>query len=184
MDDAKPTLITLNIMDIPGVPGRIGMCACPGIRRSATAAPNSPQQDLRRDLEYIAQQKPRWLVTLMEERELVMLELDTLPSEARRLGIDWKHLPITDMGAPTAVFEQRWRDARSDLHSALINGELIVLHCWAGLGRTGTIAAKLLVEFGIAPKVAIDHVRAARHGAIQSRQQERYLRKLKPPPTP
>lgn len=52
------------------------------------------------------------------------------------------------------------------------------MHCKGGLGRAGTVAARLLIEFGQAPEDAIACVRAARPGAIETHQQETYLRQL------
>ena len=45
-------------------------------------------------------------------------------------------------------------------------------HCRGGLGRAGMISARLLVESGVEPEVAIAKVRAARPGAIETREQE------------
>jgi hypothetical protein len=44
-----------------------------------------------------------------------------------------------------------------------------------GLGRAGTVAACLLIESGVAPSEAIRKVRTARSGAIETREQERYI---------
>jgi ADP-ribosyl-[dinitrogen reductase] hydrolase len=54
-------------------------------------------------------------------------------------------------------------------------GENVVLHCLGGLGRSGMIAARVLVERGLAPAAAITAVRAARPGAIETAQQEAYV---------
>ncbi|MDP7292161.1 MAG: hypothetical protein QF497_08015, partial [Verrucomicrobiota bacterium] len=62
------------------------------------------------------------------------------------------------------------------------NGESIVLHCKGGLGRTGTIAARLLVELGMTPGNAILAVREARPGAIETSAQETYVLACKPVP--
>jgi ADP-ribosyl-[dinitrogen reductase] hydrolase len=51
----------------------------------------------------------------------------------------------------------------------------VLLHCRGGLGRSGTIAARLLVELGENPRVAIDRVRRARHGAIETPAQEAHV---------
>jgi protein-tyrosine phosphatase len=53
--------------------------------------------------------------------------------------------------------------------------ETIVIHCVGGLGRTGTIAACCLAALGQSPEYAIDAVRAARPGAIQTSFQERFV---------
>ncbi|MCX7144513.1 MAG: hypothetical protein NT123_26490, partial [Proteobacteria bacterium] len=52
-----------------------------------------------------------------------------------------------------------------------------LLHCKGGLGRTGTVAAKLLIEFGYSADEAIDIVRNARADTIDTGQQESYVRK-------
>jgi ADP-ribosyl-[dinitrogen reductase] hydrolase len=55
------------------------------------------------------------------------------------------------------------------------DGGRIVLHCRGGLERTGTIAARLLVEFGLDSRAAIAAVRQARPGAIQTREQDCFM---------
>lgn len=179
MFESSSKVLTIDSVAVPGASGLIGMCACPGGRR-AFAMDFDPGLDLNQDLAAIEAFGASTLVTLMEERELDRLGVHTLPIEARRLGLNWMHLPIVDMSVPTAVFESRWSEAGAELRETLVRGEHIVLHCWAGLGRTGTIAAKLLIEFGLDPESATVEVRTARTGAIQSRAQEKYVKKLKP----
>lgn len=50
-----------------------------------------------------------------------------------------------------------------------------MVHCKGGLGRAGTIAARLLVELGTDPSDAISKVRGVRTGAIETSAQERYV---------
>lgn len=45
------------------------------------------------------------------------------------------------------------------------------------MGRTGTVAARLLIELGERSEAAIESVRAVRRGAIETSDQERYVRK-------
>jgi predicted DNA-binding transcriptional regulator YafY len=42
----------------------------------------------------------------------------------------------------------------------------------------GTIAARLLIELGIEPTKAIENVKAARPGAIETRDQERFVKAI------
>jgi protein-tyrosine phosphatase len=51
-----------------------------------------------------------------------------------------------------------------------------VIHCRGGLGRSGTVAAACLVALGHGPAEAIERVRAARPGAVESRSQEEWVR--------
>ena len=50
------------------------------------------------------------------------------------------------------------------------------MHCRDGRTRAGVVAARLLVEAGCAPHDAINRVRAARQGALDSLEQEEYVR--------
>ncbi len=59
---------------------------------------------------------------------------------------------ITDFGIPTAQGMRRTLDA---IAAALDGGGAVYLHCRAGIGRTGTVAACWLVEQGFAPEEAL-----------------------------
>lgn len=170
--------LDIDTLIMRAVPGRIGMSRCPGLavcrgwRRPALEA----------DLGALRAWGARVLVTLMEADELEYYGVGALPQAARAAGLDWLHLPIPDMGVPDAAFEARWASAGAALHARLGAGEHVVLHCFAGLGRTGTVAARLLVERGHAPEQAIAAVRAARPGTIQTPAQEAYVLALRPGP--
>jgi ADP-ribosyl-[dinitrogen reductase] hydrolase len=73
----------------------------------------------------------------------------------------------------------KWRENGQRIKSILSGGGRVLLHCRGGIGRTGTIAAKLLVEFGFKPSDAIDLVRSTRPGTIETEAQEQYLLKLR-----
>jgi len=89
MRDALSKALIIDTVEVPGASGMIGMCACPGGRR-AHNLDFDPALDLARDLEAIERFGARTLVTLMEERELDMLGVHTLPLEARRGGLQVK----------------------------------------------------------------------------------------------
>jgi protein-tyrosine phosphatase len=56
-------------------------------------------------------------------------------------------------------------------------GDNVLVHCRGGLGRSGTIAALLLIEFGLPNGLAVAQVRIARPGAIDIAEQEEYVRR-------
>ena len=61
--------------------------------------------------------------------------------------------PITDFGVPTVVGMQA---ILNDVQNALDQGGKVYLHCRAGIGRTGTVAATWLVSQGLPPQQALD----------------------------
>ncbi|MDW8123592.1 MAG: hypothetical protein RMJ04_02325 [Geminicoccaceae bacterium] len=119
----------------------------------------------------------RALVSLLPRSEARALGIDlaALARACAALGIAWWHAPIPDFAAPDAAFERRWRTRAPLLRDLLRARAGVALHCRAGLGRSGTIAARLLVELGIAPEEAIARVRASRPGAIETAAQEAHV---------
>lgn len=154
--------------------GRLGLRHCPG---RGEVNPDAPPPWLRvaRDIQSIRDWGAEAVVTLMPDEELRRLGVGLLAQEAAAAGLLWLHLPIDDMDAPSWPFEQRWVYAGTRLRAMLRRGGQVLLHCRAGLGRTGTVAARLLVELGVPPAEAVAQVRHARPGAIQTAAQEKYV---------
>jgi protein-tyrosine phosphatase len=155
---------TIDWLEHRAFAGRIGMTRCPGTW--------SGPERLADDIAAIRGEGTTALVSLNELEELDMAGLSNLGNAARRRRLAWYHLPIRDFDVPDEAFERKWAGVGPELRRRLLDGESIVLHCWAGLGRTGTIAARLLVEFGEDPLNAIHLVRIARPGAVQTVEQE------------
>jgi protein-tyrosine phosphatase len=158
-------------------PGRglIGITFAPGKHdRHAIGGPWA--RDLTRDLDVIAAWNAKAVVTLIEPHELILLAIPDLGAEVQRRGMEWLHLPIRDVGTPGPEFEELWPAHSKRLRQRLDAGENIVVHCRGGLGRAGMISARLWVESGIEPEPAIERVRAARPGAIETPRQEKWVR--------
>lgn len=155
--------------------GCIGMTHCPG-RRGRDGSGRQWQRDLAADLRTLAQARVQALVTLIEEREFHTLGVPGLPAQAPNL-FDWHHLPIADMTPPDASVLAQWRRSGTGLLDTLHSGGRVVFHCAAGLGRTGTVVAKLLADsFGLSAGDAIAQVRQARPGTIETAAQEDFVR--------
>jgi atypical dual specificity phosphatase len=87
-------------------------------------------------------------------------------------SVEHLHLPVPDMTAPTVETLDR---AVEFLRSQAEDGRSVLVHCAAGLGRTGTILAAYLVAEGFPPGDAIHRVREARPGSIETFEQEKCI---------
>lgn len=154
--------------------GNIGITFCPG-KVQADAVTGSWARDLRTDLEAISEWGASIVVSLIEDHEIEALQVQGIGEECRRLGLTWIHLPIPDVSIPSEAFESSWVTVGEGLRSVLRNGFSITVFCKGGLGRSGTIAARLLTELGANPAEAIRIVRKARPGAIETDAQEQHV---------
>lgn len=157
------------------------MTFCPG-KNQVVSMTGGWVRDLTMDLETIRVWRARVLVSLMETHEFneVGVSLAELSRQAGKLGIEWIHAPIADGSTPDDQFMGRWRSIIPRLRSVLDEGGSVVFHCLGGLGRTGTMAACLLIELGAAPPDAVTAVRTARPGAIENSRQEDFVINYKP----
>jgi protein-tyrosine phosphatase len=158
--------------------GKIGITFCPG-KHQDEAASGCWRRDLSSDLDVIEKWGAKVLITLVEAHELESLSVPALGREVQARGVAWLHLPIVDNWIPDAPFEASWLAEAPGLHGSLDRGGRILVHCKGGLGRAGTIAARLLMERGATADEAIAAVRRARPGAVENAVQERYLRSLR-----
>ena len=164
----------LQIAELPAGGGLIGVTLCPG-KRGASEFGRAWARDLDADVAAIASWGATAVVTLIEEHEFEMLGVKGLPAAIRDAGMEWHHLPVTDVSTPDERFARAWPHAWPRLQARLGAGERVLVHCRGGLGRAGTVAALMLVECGESPAIAIKRVRTARPGAIETAGQERWV---------
>jgi ADP-ribosyl-[dinitrogen reductase] hydrolase len=155
--------------------GRIGITFCPG-KKDPRSLSGIWDRDLALDLGSIAEWGAQAVVTLVEAHELDALKVPNLGAETTRRHMAWHHLPIPDVTAPGAEFEAGWTVVGPGLRAILRDGFDVLVHCKGGLGRAGTIAARLAVELGMDAEDAIQRVRALRPGAIETASQEAHVR--------
>lgn len=115
------------------------------------------------------------LLLLVEDRELSACGVEDIAVTLAARGIVVVRQPIPDMGIPTDVDEFRATLARVAARIAV--GDTVTIACRGGLGRSGMAAACLLVGAGLDPDAAIEWVRAARPGAIETPDQEAFVRR-------
>lgn len=136
------------------VPGKLAGCPAPGV-----SAP------IDYDLSLLARVGITRLVTLTETD----LDQDVL----QRHHLTNVHLPIFDREAPT-VRQTHMLLVR--MQKFIEAGDVLAVHCKAGLGRTGTIlAAWLIRDGGLTAADSMARLRRIEPGFIQSKEQEEFL---------
>ena len=89
-------------------------------------------------------------------------------------GFSVKHLPVRDFEAPTL---EQVKDFIAFAEKARVEGKKLVVHCDAGIGRTGTVLACYLVSKGYNAAKAIEEVRVKRPGSVETIEQEELVMK-------
>ena len=142
--------------EVPRVDGQLLLTPCPGTQQVA----------LPLALDQLRLAGAHGVLTLMTEAELARLALSQLGPQVEASGMRWFHLPIEDDQAPDAAFEQAWQQALPQLTGLLREGKHLVIHCKGGSGRTGLVAAALLVSLGQPQQEAMAAIRAHRPKAF------------------
>jgi hypothetical protein len=167
----KPIYVDFLDPDDTGLSGRIGMTIAPGKKINGKW-----DRDLDTDLACLRDEYScDVLVSLMEDAEYKGLQIDGLFERAPAYGIAVVRFPIRDVHPPRKGEMPQFCELVGLILDAARAGRTVVIHCRGGLGRTGTVAAACLVALGHAPAKAIARVRAARRGAVETREQEQWV---------
>ena len=178
MDSSQAPELYLDWLDLAaapgfaGVGGRFGMTILPGRRCSGVTAKHP--RDLDRDAATLAALGLDAFVLLVEDHELTACGVPTFSTTLGDQGIPVIRCPIVDHGTPgdVAAFATVLREVDSRLRA----GQTLGVSCHGGLGRTGTLAACLLKDAGLDADAAIAAVRRSRPGAIETVEQEAFVR--------
>jgi len=118
------------------------------------------------------------LLTLMPSSEMASNGVSTLGEICAQRGLQWFHLPIEDDHAPAADFAAAWQAQRDAVHRLLDAGKRVAIHCKGGSGRTGLMAAQILLERGWSKDDAVTAVKAVRPNALSLPAHQDYLAQL------
>ncbi len=163
--------------------GRIGITLCPG-KKDPCAQSGPANRDLGQDLDAIQLWGATAVISLITDEEIDYLQVRGLREAVEERHMEWWHLPIPDVQPPGPDFESGWKVAGEAIRDRLRMGFDVLVHCKGGLGRAGTVAARLLVELGESPESAVRRVRKARKNAIETSAQEHHIQSCNPPISP
>jgi protein-tyrosine phosphatase len=146
--------------------GRVGLTILPGRRDRA--------RDAASDIARLSAERVTDVLCLLPDGELAAYGVPDLLARYRMAGLGVRQAPIADQSVPTLAEAKAivaWLQLR------LAAGGRVVIHCAAGLGRSGTIAACLLRAEGILADDAIARVRHARGPrAVETEEQAAFVR--------
>ena len=139
-------------VDLPdGVPGRLYLHSMPG-RNEGWSTFVAEAESARLDL----------LVCLTPTSEIQLKSPAYAHARlASVLPCECRDFPIPDFGAPPVVDRPAFRGFVAALARELAAGTTVLIHCGAGIGRTGTLTICLLLELGVEPQEADRRVRHA-----------------------
>ncbi len=113
------------------------------------------------------------MVFLRAEGVGAIVSLTSSPLDADELKhfeMEYLHEPVIDFTPPTPEQLGRIVDFINEVHEKL--GCASLVHCGAGLGRSGTAAACYLVQTGMGAHEAIERVRELRPFSVETADQE------------
>jgi len=166
--------LRIDTIELSDKAGRIGMTFCPG-KKIMGLYGGEWDRDLELDLSVVDDSGASTLITVMEDHEFDVLGVPNFKDSVKTRSFYWEQLLVKDCDIPTDIFEAQWKKLGPKIHEQLKNNELIIIHCRGGLGRTGLLAARILVEVGYSPVDAIAMVRKTRSHTIETFSQEYYI---------
>jgi len=146
-----------------GFPGEI-------YRSPMPMGPYDPRHEL---LEAYTAAGIQLVVMLSAQGEDLRLSGQDLTSLYRQTGIEVVHLPIADFHTPDQAALSRVLER---IQAAASQGQNVVVHCSAGLGRTGMLLACLAKQtLGMDGAAAIQWVRQYIPGAVETDAQSQFV---------
>jgi protein-tyrosine phosphatase len=117
------------------------------------------------------------VVSLLEQEEAAQLDLVHEGEAAQSRSIGFISFPIPDRGVPPSMLAGR--SLLRSIAGALDDGKSVAVHCRQGIGRSGLIAAGVLVFGGTDVDQAIEVVSAARGQTVpETPEQLQWIRQL------
>ena len=152
----------------------IGVSHCPG----KYSKNRGSSLQLYNDLKSLKKQKVDVIVSLTSEIEIENLGIANFSDILKNFGFIHFVEPIEDFSVPKSDREKNVNELINKILNLIKNNKSILVHCNAGLGRSGLIVA-LVIKFIGGFTDPISHVRKYRSGAVETEEQKRFITDFK-----
>ncbi len=140
----------------------------------AIMAHPSMEEEAAASIGNIARLNIKLVVSLLEPAEARRLGLEAERSVVKAHGMEFVSFPIPDMGLPPSVDD--FARLTYHLFKQVNVGVNTLVHCRAGIGRSGLFSAGVLLHVGMNPDEAFDYVSKMRGLRVpETPDQERWL---------
>ena len=114
------------------------------------------------------------VVSLLTPEEEQELGLEREAAQSRHQGIRFLSLPVADRQVPQS--ESEMQALVQDVDQILSSSGNVLVHCRQGIGRSGLLAACLLMHRGENPQTAMQNLSKLRGTSVpETREQQRWL---------
>lgn len=159
------------------LPGRIGLCAAPGLAAHA----RDRDRMTREDVSALAlRHGAKLLVSLVGRDECAAIGLNSLDDACRAADVEWRRVDLesgSTQDVEGASLVSLLEALERTLDVAKLSGTVLV-HCVNGTERAPAFAACCLVARGMTPDAALARVRATRAGVLESGAAEAWVRRI------
>ena len=156
------------------VPGKdnqsFGVSNCPGKHQNSLLKKLS----LKNDLNSIWNQEINCIVSLITKDELKKLDINDFERTITEYGFEHYSVEIQDLGIPSTNQLGTFKILTKNIIVAIKTEKKVLIHCNAGLGRSGLFAGILVKEMTDINH-QIDYIRKFRKGAIETKEQEEFI---------
>ncbi len=120
------------------------------------------------DLSALLRWSPDLVLTMTPMVEMERIKAEGLGDDLAATGVNWRHVPVADFGAPDDISAALWPDVSNAAHMCLSTGGKVFVHCFGGCGRSGMALLRLMVEAGEDVDRALARLRDARPCAVET----------------
>lgn len=144
----------------------------PGQNKISRSTSRIWSRNLELDLLEIKKLNISHIFCLMEDHEFHKYNLGNYPNIVSNNGISISQYSIIDGCTPSLELMYQMV---TNLTNCLKENKNVLIHCMAGMGRTGTLAACFLVHHGYQVKDSISHMQRRREGSLRRSNQQQFI---------